>query len=768
MVWLGADGRILWANQAQLELLGYEWEEYVGHHVSDSDADGTVVASGLQRLSANQAWHGHRARLRCKDGTIKPVLIDFIYRVLTEAGTLSYAHCLVRDESDASRVSEALRESEAKLTALLANAADAIITIDQSGTIQSFNPAASRIFGYDQDEVIGRNVAMLMPPPDSERHGGYIRHYLETGEKRIIGIGREVVGICKNRRLLNLELSISEIQAGRSPTFMGIVRDVTERKRAERELSEQQGRLNLAMTAGRMGTWEWDIRTEQVRWSATLEEIHGLAPGSFGGTFKDSGKDIHPDDRESVMNAVSKSLKKGAHELEYRIVRPDGETRWLSARGQLAFAEDGQPERMTGICMDITERKRLEEEQQLLVEASTTLAAAELDLPMTMASLARLIVPRLADWCEIDLLEEDGAMNQVVVLHDDPAKVELARALQRKYPFNPRDRSGVAQVLRTGRSELYSHIADSLIDAVVPDAELRSVLRSLRLTSVMCIPLAARGRTLGAITLATAESGRRYTEDDLRFTEEIARRAAYAVDNARMYEALRRAIETKDEFLGLMSHELRTPITAIYGGARMLRYRSARLDQEQRSRILDDIEEESDRLFRMVENLLALGRLELGQRVRTEPLMVQRLITKLVASFSQRKPGRRIRLDLDELEPVAGRATYVEQILRNLLSNADKYSPPESAITVRAKRADGEAHIAVLDRGPGIKAEEKELIFERFFRADRTAGSAAGMGLGLTVCKRMVEAQSGRIWARPRRGGGLEVGFALPLYEEGV
>jgi two-component system sensor histidine kinase KdpD len=217
-----------------------------------------------------------------------------------------------------------------------------------------------------------------------------------------------------------------------------------------------------------------------------------------------------------------------------------------------------------------------------------------------------------------------------------------------------------------------------------------------------------------------------------------------------------------------MSHELRTPITTIYGGARMIRSRGERLDDDQKSRLIGDIEQEAERLYRMVEDLLALARVELGQAPATEPLLIQRTIEKLAAAFTQRRAGRTVDLDIEEgLPPVSAQPVYVEQVLRNLLSNADKYSPADSPIDVRARRADGGVDVSVVDRGPGIAPEETELIFERFYRSHGAPRLASGAGLGLTVCKRLIEAQQGRVWARPNEEGqGLEVGFFLPVCEE--
>jgi two-component system sensor histidine kinase KdpD len=247
-----------------------------------------------------------------------------------------------------------------------------------------------------------------------------------------------------------------------------------------------------------------------------------------------------------------------------------------------------------------------------------------------------------------------------------------------------------------------------------------------------------------------------------------------AVDNARLFsqsqriqEELRVANEAKDEFLGLVSHELRTPITTIFGGARLLRARGDNLDVESRSAVLGDIEHESERLHRIVEDLLVLARIELGAEVVTEPMLVQRVIEKTVQSFAKRRPGRTVdAYVVNEVPPVRASTIYLEQVLRNLLNNADKYSPVDSTIDIYAEHVNEWAVISVRDRGPGIPAQEHELIFERFYRSSGTAKQAGGAGIGLTVCKRLVEAQGGSIWAEEREGGGLTISFSLPVYTE--
>jgi len=226
--------------------------------------------------------------------------------------------------------------------------------------------------------------------------------------------------------------------------------------------------------------------------------------------------------------------------------------------------------------------------------------------------------------------------------------------------------------------------------------------------------------------------------------------------------ALQRANQLKDEFLGLVSHELRTPLTSILGHGSVLLRHGATMSPEDRAASLDDIIHEAERLQRLVENMLVLAGVEGRQEVVTEPLLVQHAIPRVVALHHQAHPARIVEVRVAPgLDAVEAQPTYFDQVLSNLLSNAEKYSPPALPITVMADAEGAEVVVRVCDHGVGITDEEAAEIFKPFFRSARTATSAPGAGLGLAVCMRLIEAQGGRIWAAPRPGGGTEFGFAL-------
>ena len=409
-----------------------------------------------------------------------------------------------------------------------------------------------------------------------------------------------------------------------------------------------------------------------------------------------------------------------------------------------------------------------------LADASRLLASS-LNYDKNLRDLAELMVPQIADWCTVDVIE-DGELRRIAMTNADPQRARLMRGVGRRYPLTADQPGGAPAVIRGGQPVLVSRVTDEQLRASAKDDEQLRLLREGGLVSYLCVPLSARGRTLGAITLITTEneSGRELVDADLALAEEVASRAAIAVDNARLFaEAqltaaeLRVANQAKDEFLGLVSHELRTPITTIFGNAQVLHHRGAHLDDETREQAIADIEQESDRLHRIIDNMLVLSRLEAGKAIETEPLAVDRAVERIVASYRQRQPLRPIEVRVEPgLPPVAAEPVYFEQVLRNLISNADKYSPAGLTIEIEARQEQGYACISVLDRGAGISDEDAPQLFRAFYRSSRTASQVSGAGIGLAVCKRLIEAQGGRIWVRPRDGGGAEFGFTLPLEEQ--
>lgn len=538
--------------------------------------------------------------------------------------------------------------------------------------------------------------------------------------------------------------------------WVGFSIDVQERKRAEQALrdSEEQYRSlaesmpALVSVAGNNG----DVQYVNKRWldytGATMAELQGLGWQRF----------IHPDDAEGFLAKWSNQQAEGSVlEDEVRFLHRDGQYRWLRIQIMPMARLDGRPYRWVSVSTDVEEIRQSRERERFLSAASAVLSSS-LDYRTILDQVGHLLVPDVGDCFAIYTVEESAT---VLVSRDCTFDAEfIHELLPVEATRAPKDHP-VARALTTGQPQYF--------------ADGYETPSGCKARSFIVVPFMARGDRLGAIAIAQLGAGKVLTEADLSMLQELARRLGLAVENARLYgeseaaqQRLKLALEAKDEFLGLMSHELRTPTTTIYGGIRVLRARDKVVAEEDRDALLLDMETESDRLFRMIEDLLILGRLEEGALVPTEPVRLHHEVNRIVSSYAHRRLGRKINVrgTDQEMPMVACDPTYLEQVVRNLLNNAEKYSPAKGEIDVEVQRNDDEVVVAVLDRGPGVAPEDLSHIFDKFYRAEVTARQVRGIGLGLTVCKRLIEAQAGQIWAEPRAGGGLAIKFSLPYYQE--
>jgi PAS domain S-box-containing protein len=431
------------------------------------------------------------------------------------------------------------------------------------------------------------------------------------------------------------------------------------------------------------------------------------------------------------------------------------------------FVEDGA-RYFTGIARDITERKRQKERERFLVEASALLSAS-LDYETTLQSVARLSIPFLADWCIVYMVDDDRTIRPIGVMHEDAAQVELVWQLERRENQNPNAPTGVPKVIRTGQPELYEDIPAPADATTVDDAGRFRVARQLDLRSAMIVPLVARGRTLGAITFATSESGRRYNASDLALAEDLAQRAAFAVDNARLYREAQEANRLKDEFLATLSHELRTPLTSILGWTNLLR--SVKFDELTSVRALETIERNARSQKQLIDDLLDASRIITGKlRLELEPTQLKAVVESAcyAARPAAEAKGIEIQLALDpEASLVAGDAERLQQVVWNLLSNAVKFTPEGGRVEVSLKRAGKHAQISVRDTGQGIKTEFLPYVFDRFRQADQsTTRTHGGLGLGLAIVRHLVELHGGTVAAESAGiGAGATFKVMLPLVE---
>jgi signal transduction histidine kinase len=385
-----------------------------------------------------------------------------------------------------------------------------------------------------------------------------------------------------------------------------------------------------------------------------------------------------------------------------------------------------------------------------LAEASRILAKS-LNYEHTLTRLAQLAVPELADWCAIHIITDDDSVQRLSVAHVDENKVQWARELFERYPVNPDSPSGLAHVLRTGKSELFVDIPDAMLVEAADDAEHLELLRTVGLTSAMIVPLLARGRTLGAMTFVTAESRRHYGLADLEFVQDLARRTAVSVDNARLYLEAQRAILAREEFISIASHELKTPLTTVKSYAQMLaaRLRKPAIDPDRLQYLTSRLEDQILRLETLVIDLLDASRIQQGRlEICLESVDLVPLTREVMSRFEdtpERLPEHSLVLDAPESVVGNWDPARLDQVLTNLVSNALKYSPQGGEIRIMLRQHAHDAEIAVSDQGIGITPEEQAHLFEPFTRTARSGEVASGQGLGLFITAQIVQAHQGTI-----------------------
>ncbi len=418
------------------------------------------------------------------------------------------------------------------------------------------------------------------------------------------------------------------------------------------------------------------------------------------------------------------------------------------------------------IAQNITERKQHEAALHFIAEASSVLAGT-LDYDLTFQNLARLAIPYLADVCIIDTLEEERVIRRIAA-HMNVTKETLAQRLQEISPDPSRSRP-VVKVIQSGQPEMRENVPDELLEAIARDNEHIELLRSLGYRSHLVLPLVARDHPLGAISFISMES-RHYTPRDIVLAEELARRAAVAIDNAQLYREAQQALEIRDHFLSIAAHELKTPITALLGHAQLLQQRLQRtgLFQDREYRMLEVITEQALRLSSMVEVLLDATRIRSGTLAMQSTIFdLARLVQRVVGEIEPGLEQHILHLSLPNSPLlIRGDEMRMEQVIQNLVQNAIKYSPEGGEIDVRLEANDGRACISVTDQGIGIPAHALTEIFRQFYRADNANTlHISGMGLGLYVVSEIVTLHSGSIDVQSIEGEGSTFRVYLPTLE---
>lgn len=444
-----------------------------------------------------------------------------------------------------------------------------------------------------------------------------------------------------------------------------------------------------------------------------------------------------------------------------------GDDHWSLVQAMPIADEAGGVRLVINTFQDVSQLKRTEHRLRLLADAGSVLGQS-VDYQEALQELADLLVGAIADWCVVDVLEPNEPVTRVAVAHADPAKRGLAEEIQRRYPTDPDAPGGVRDVIRTGIPIVMTDVSEDMLRAAARDDYHLRLLQEAGIGSVVIVPLRARNEVFGALTLVGSSGRHRFTDADLPLMEELARRAATAVDNARLLHEANEAIRMRDDFLAMASHDMRTPLAVILANLQLARRRLAGHDGERPDAIqnLDAAERTTHKLTGLVGELMDISILRSGQSLPLSREAVDLAVVVEGTADEYRRLGADYEIDTRLEEGVVGDwdAVRIERVLRNLLDNALKYSPDGARVEIVVRSEEGWAVAEVTDHGVGIPEDELPLLFEKFHRGSNTR-DLRGTGLGLAGSRAVVQQLGGTIEVRSRLGEGSTFALRLPRDE---
>jgi PAS domain S-box-containing protein len=774
--------------------------EYAGRDLAPGEGlVGQVVESGEPRWSAAAGERG----TTITGGTPQELLGAFAFPV-TSAGRVIGAmgfftsqprrldNSLLRsmvvigseigEFLERTRIEQLAHEGEARKTAVVDAALDCIVMMDAEGRITEFNPAAEATFGYRRADVLGAPMAELIIPERfrDEYTRRIAEHFARRQSDTLLPRG-EFVALRADGSEFPVELAVRRIPIEGSESYAGFLRDITDRRQAQEDLQRSLSLLQATLESTADGIMVVDLNGRIVSSNQKMAEMWGIPPDVLA-----SG-----DDEEAIAIALNRlrdpegflqrvrELYAGPDESSFDVLElTDGRT----------FERYSQPQRIGDASVgrvwsfrDVTEQKRAELQARELVREQAARAEAEasreraaflaeasrvlgssFDHHTTLAALARLAVPALADYCTIDIVEADGTYVSLGGAHADPAEDTVRRSARPLDPDEVTASHPVVRVLREGEPLLIPELPPEEAASWFAGEAARQAVESLDPRSVMCVPLVGTDRTLGALTLAASSSGRRYGPADLALAEELAHRAALAVEHASLYQAAQQATRARDNVLAVVAHDLRNPLNTVLMAAELL-LEVASGKKPIDPRHVEIISRAGERMDRMIQDLLEVQRMEAGH-LSIEPRVedVAAIIGDTLEMLRAMATSNGVELVNESgrgLPLVLADAARIQQVLSNLVGNALKFTPSGGRITVRAERSGGEVRVAVIDTGSGIEPDQLPHIFGRFWQA--SSGDRRGIGLGLAIAKGIVEEHGGRIWVESTPGEGSRFFFTL-------
>lgn len=778
MHWVGADGKIAWANQAELDMLGYTHSEYIGHSITEFHVDADVINDILQRLKRNETLCNYEARLRCKNGSICHVLINS--NVLWEDHEFIHTRCFTRDITERKQIEAALIESDRRLKLALAAAKLGSWEFNlQTGELSASKQCKAN-FGLPESAELSYDRLLEIIHPDDR---AYMQESVKQALKNKIDYEAEYRNIWPDGSIhWVLARGVGIYDADGNPTRMiGVTLDLTARKQAEQALQESEQRWQLALQGNNDGIWDWNLKTNDVFFSPRWKEMLGYQDHEIANNIDEWSRLVHPEDLDWVLQAVQDHFHKKTpyYVTEHRLLCKDGSYKWILDRGQALWDNAGNAVRMVGSHTDIHDRKLVEEElkrqnqrSQLFSEITLKIRESlQLDdiLQTTVTEIQKLLA---ADRVLIFRLWPDGSgtVVQEAVLPGWP--VVLGQNI-----LDPCFQQNYVDKYRQGRVSAIRNVAKADIQACH-----REFLQQYGVKANLVVPILIREDIWGLLIAHQCHSPREWNGFELEMLQQLANQIGIALSQAQLLEQethysqeLARSNAELEQFAYIASHDLQEPLRMVTSYLQLLERRYKNQLDARADEFIAYAVDGAQRMQTLINDLLNYSRVSTrGQPF--VPVNCNKVVERAIANLQLAITETHAVITTDPLPEVIADTTQLAQVFQNLIGNAIKFrgeKSPQIHITATKNStetnqensnlipSENEWLFSVRDNGIGLESQYAERIFVIFQRL-HSRSKYPGNGIGLAICKKIIERHGGRIWMESKPGQGSIFYFTIP------
>ena len=762
--------RLTYSNPAIKRILGYQPEEVIGKDalLFMHEEDRIEIEEVLPKLvSEKKGWSELVLRWRHKNGTYRYLESNAV-PILNDGGELLGYRGADRDITERKEVEAKLRSSEAELRALFESMDDVILVLDSEGRYLSIAPTKPSLLYKPPEQLVGKTIHEVFPAEQADMFLDHVRRVLETQRPIKIEYSLQIDG--------EEFWFAGKVSPMLEDSVVWVARDVTERKRVEKDLRRSEARLAEAQRMANLGNFEWDTKTGRVWWSDETYRIYGFEPGKLSPTLETVADVFHPEDRHLLRAAIDNAFYEDKpHDFEHRIVRPDGEVRWIHRRAEIVRGEGEESLRLIGTVHDITERKAVERE--LIQRARHAALGEDVGAALNEGGNLRMVLWRCA---EAMVRHLDSAFARIWTLNEEEDVLELQASagmythLDGPHSRIPLGRFKIGLIALERRPHLTNDIAG---DPRVHDKEWA---KREGIVAFAGYPLVVEDRLVGVLAMFAKE---RLTEATLNALASVASTIAQGIERKRAEENLKayaarlnQSNRELQDFAYVASHDLQEPLRKVRTFGDRLNAKYAEALGEQGRDYLKRMEGAAARMQGLIDDLLELSRVTTKAQPFT-PVDLNEVTQEVVSDLEARIEQIGGRVEVSRLPIVEADRLQMRQLLQNLISNALKFYREEEEPVVKVysellqewedegsgRIADRRAYqIFVEDNGIGFDEKYLERVLAPFQRL-HGRDAYEGTGMGMAICRKVVERHGGNITARSAPGQGATFIVTLPV-----